>query len=197
MFRPLTDNFDRPETLRENIFQVALDYLAVGLDPTKCAFVIQSQIPEIAELTVPLHEFGHGRSRREKPDGKNRNRPERFRRKFWPLGFFCYPVSQAADITAFDADLVPVGADQAPMIELTRDIVERFNRLYGKTLILPKPMYAEFGRLPGTDGRRQNGQKSGQRDLFERRRENRFEQSDVDVHRSESRDGPRTGQRRK
>ena len=156
----LTDNFDRPETLRENIFQVALDYLAAGLNPDKCAFVIQSQIPEIAELTVLYLNLVTVSHVEKNPTVKTEIAQKGFGESL-PLGFFCYPVSQAADITAFDADLVPVGADQAPMIELTRDIVERFNRLYGETLILPRPMYAEFGRLPGTDGGAKMGKSLG------------------------------------
>jgi tryptophanyl-tRNA synthetase len=147
----LTDNFDRPEILRENIFQVALDYLAVGLDPQKCAFVIQSQIPQIAELTVFFMNLVSVSQVERNPTVKAEIAQKGFGETL-PLGFFCYPVSQAADITAFDADLVPVGRDQAPMIELCRDIVLRFNRLYGETLVLPEAMYAEFGRLPGTDG---------------------------------------------
>ena len=147
----LTDNYDNPAMLRENIYQVALDYLAIGLDPNKCAFVIQSQIPEIAELTVLFMNLVTVAHVEKNPTVKAEIAQKGFGESL-PLGFFCYPVSQAADITAFDADLVPVGADQAPMIELCRDIVERFNRLYGETLVLPAPMYAEFGRLPGTDG---------------------------------------------
>ena len=156
----LTDNFDHPEILRENIFQVALDYLAVGLDPDKCAFVVQSQIPEIAELTVLYMNLVTVAHVEKNPTVKTEIAQKGFGESL-PLGFFCYPVSQAADITAFDADLVPVGADQAPMIELTRDIVERFNRLYGETLVLPRPMYAEFGRLPGTDGGAKMGKSLG------------------------------------
>ena len=147
----LTDNYDNPAMLRENIFQVALDYLAVGLDPKQCAFVIQSQIPEIAELTVLFMNLVTVAHVEKNPTVKAEIAQKGFGESL-PLGFFCYPVSQAADITAFDADLVPVGNDQAPMIELCRDIVERFNRLYGETLVLPAPMYAQFGRLPGTDG---------------------------------------------
>jgi len=147
----LTDNFDQPEILRDNIFQVTLDYLAVGLDPQKCAFVIQSQIPQIAELTVFFMNLVSVSQVERNPTVKAEIAQKGFGETL-PLGFFCYPVSQAADITAFDADLVPVGQDQAPMIELCRDIVLRFNRLYGETLTLPEAMYAQFGRLPGTDG---------------------------------------------
>ncbi len=147
----LTDNAHQPEILRENIYQVALDYLAVGLDPQKCAFVIQSQIPEIAELTVLFMNLVTVAHVEKNPTVKTEIAQKGFGESL-PLGFFCYPVSQAADITAFGAHLVPVGNDQAPMIELCRDIVERFNRLYSETLVLPEAMYAQFGRLPGTDG---------------------------------------------
>lgn len=147
----LTDNFATPEMLRDNIFQVACDYLAVGLDPEKCAFVIQSQIPEIAELTIFYMNLVSVSQVERNPTVKTEIAQKGFGETL-PLGFFCYPVSQAADITAFGAHLVPVGADQAPMIELCRDIVLKFNRLYGETIILPEAMYAEFGRLPGTDG---------------------------------------------
>lgn len=147
----LTDNFETPEMLRNNIFQVACDYLAVGLDPHKCAFVIQSQIPEIAELTIFYMNLVSVSQVERNPTVKAEIQQKGFGETL-PLGFFCYPVSQAADITAFGAHLVPVGADQAPMIELCRDIVMRFNRLYGEAIVLPEPMYAEFGRLKGTDG---------------------------------------------
>jgi tryptophanyl-tRNA synthetase len=147
----LTDNFETPEILKTNIREVALDYLAVGLDPQKCAFVIQSLIPEIAELTVFFMNLVSVSQVERNPTVKTEIAQKGFGETL-PLGFFCYPVSQAADITAFGAHLVPVGADQAPMIELCRDIVERFNRYYGETLVLPAPLYAEFGRLPGTDG---------------------------------------------
>ena len=147
----LTDNAHQPQILRDNIFQVALDYLSVGLDPQKCAFVIQSQIPEIAELTILFMNLVTVAHVEKNPTVKSEIAQKGFGESL-PLGFFCYPVSQAADITAFGADLVPVGNDQAPMIELCRDIALRFNRLYGDTLVLPEAMYAQFGRLPGTDG---------------------------------------------
>lgn len=147
----LTDNFATPEILKANIREAALDYLAVGLDPQKCAFVVQSMVPEIAELTVFYMNLVSVSQVERNPTVKAEIAQKGFGETL-PLGFFCYPVSQAADITAFGADLVPVGADQAPMIELCRDIVEKFNRFYGETLVLPSPLYAEFGRLPGTDG---------------------------------------------
>lgn len=156
----LTDNFATPELLKDNIFQVACDYLACGLDPQQCAFVIQSQIPEIAELTIFYMNLVTVAHVEKNPTVKTESAQKGFGESL-PLGFFCYPVSQAADITAFGAHLVPVGADQAPMIELARDIVERFNRLYNGRLVLPKPMYAEFGRLPGTDGQSKMGKSLG------------------------------------
>jgi tryptophanyl-tRNA synthetase len=148
----LTDNWDRPETLRANIREVALDYLAVGLDPGKCAFVVQSLIPEIAELTVYYMNLVTLSRVQRNPTVKAEMQQKGMGDEV-PVGFVCYPISQVADITAFGAHLVPVGADQAPMIEQTREIVARFNRLYGETLVMPEGLYAEFGRLPGTDGR--------------------------------------------
>ncbi len=147
----LTDNFATPEMLRQNIREVALDYLAVGLDPQKCAFVIQSLIPEIAELTIYYMNLITLARVERNPTVKAEIAQKQMEHDL-RLGFFCYPVSQAADITAFGAHLVPVGNDQKPMIELSRDIVEKFNALYGETLTLPEGMYGEFGRLPGTDG---------------------------------------------
>ncbi|MGV3525477.1 MAG: tryptophan--tRNA ligase [Candidatus Sericytochromatia bacterium] len=146
----LTDNYERPETLQANIREVVLDYLAVGLDPTRCAFVVQSLIPEIAELTVYFLNLVTLARVERNPTVKTE-----IKQKFGhevPMGFVCYPVSQCADITAFGAHLVPVGDDQKPMIELTRDIVGRFNQYYGDTLVMPEGMYAEVSRLPGIDG---------------------------------------------
>lgn len=155
----LTDNYERPEILRANIREVVLDYLAVGLDPHKCAFVIQSQVPQIAELTVfYLNLVTLARVERN-PTVKTE-----IEQKFGaevPMGFLCYPVSQAADITAFGAHLVPVGDDQKPMIELSREIVQRFNFLYGETLVKPEGMYAQVSRLPGTDGQAKMGKSLG------------------------------------
>lgn len=147
----LTDNWERPETLRANICEVVLDYLAVGLDPRKCAFVVQSMIPEIAELTVYYMNLVTLARVERNPTVKNEMQQKGMGDEV-PLGFVCYPISQVADITAFGAHLVPVGDDQAPMIEQTREIVARFNRLYGETLVMPEGMYAAISRLPGTDG---------------------------------------------
>ena len=146
----LTDNFETPEMLRQNIREVALDYLAVGLDPQKCAFVIQSQIPEIAELTIFYMNLVTVSRLERNPTVKTEMRQKGM--DDVRVGFLCYPISQVADITAFGAHLVPVGNDQAPMIEQTREVVARFNNLYGETLTMPEGLYGEFGRLPGTDG---------------------------------------------
>lgn len=155
----LTDNFERPETLRANIREVVLDYLAVGLDPQKCAFVVQSLVPEIAELTIfYLNLVTLARVERN-PTVKTEI-SQKFGHEV-PLGFVCYPVSQAADITAFGAHLVPVGDDQKPMIEQCREIVSKFNRLYGETLVMPEGLYAEISRLPGTDGQAKMGKSLG------------------------------------
>ncbi len=147
----LTDNFAEPETVSKNVLEVALDYLAVGIDPKQATIVVQSMVPEIAELTVfYLNLVTVGRLQ-QNPTVKTEIREKGFGESL-PVGFLAYPVSQAADITAFGAHLVPVGEDQLPMLEQTRDIVRTFNRLYGKTLIEPKALLSTFARLPGTDG---------------------------------------------
>lgn len=146
----LTDNYEHPEMLKANIREVVLDYLAVGLDPKLCAFVVQSMVPEIAELTIYYLNLVTLARVERNPTVKTE-----IKQKFGnevPMGFVCYPVSQCADITAFGAHLVPVGDDQKPMIELTRDIVVRFNHLYGDTLVVPEGKYSAVSRLPGTDG---------------------------------------------
>ncbi len=148
----LTDNFETPEKVSKNVLEVALDYLAVGLDPKKTTFVVQSQVPEIAELTVfYLNLVTVGRLE-QNPTVKSEIKERGFKGGV-PIGFLAYPVSQAADITAFQAHYVPVGEDQLPMIEQTREIVRRFNRLYGKTLVEPQALLSKFPRLPGTDGK--------------------------------------------
>jgi tryptophanyl-tRNA synthetase len=150
----LTDNFETPEMLRQNIREVVLDYLAVGLDPTKCAFVIQSLVPEIAELTVFYLNLVTVARLQRNPTVKDEMQQKGYGDNV-TAGFLCYPISQVADITAFGAHLVPVGEDQRPMIEQTQEIVDKFNRLYGdggEVLVRPEGMYSEFGRLPGTDG---------------------------------------------
>jgi tryptophanyl-tRNA synthetase len=150
----LTDNFETPEMLRQNIREVVLDYLAVGLDPKKCAFVIQSLVPEIADLTVFYLNLVTVARLQRNPTVKDEMQQKGYGDNV-TAGFLCYPISQVADITAFGAHLVPVGEDQRPMIEQTQEIVDKFNRLYGdssEVLVRPEGMYSEFGRLPGTDG---------------------------------------------
>lgn len=147
----LTDNFENPHKVRDNVLEVALDYLAVGLDPRVCTFVIQSQVPEIAELTVFYLNLVTVSHLRQNPTVKTEILQKGYEEAV-PAGFFVYPVSQAADITAFGANLVPVGGDQLPMIEGTREIVRRFNHLYAPVLTLPQALVGEVARLPGLDG---------------------------------------------
>ena len=163
----LTDNFDNPEKIRQNLIEVALDYLSVGLDPTKVTIFVQSMVPELTELTsyfmnlvtvarlhrnptvkteIELRGFGKGSDAESDASFGTGV----------PVGFFNYPISQAADITAFKATLVPVGEDQKPMIEQTNEIVRTFNRIYGEVLVEPKiilPTNCVCRRLPGTDGK--------------------------------------------
>src|SRR5208282_1136284 len=147
----LTDNFERPEMLEGNVFEVALDYLAVGLDPEKVKIVVQSMVPELTELTIYFMNLVTVATLERNPTLKEEIKQRNFTKEL-PVGFYTYPISQAADITIFKADLVPVGEDQLPMIEQTREIVRRFNRLYKKILIEPRAMVGSVARLPGTDG---------------------------------------------
>ncbi|MDV6373317.1 tryptophan--tRNA ligase [Deinococcus arenicola] len=147
----LTDNFENPQKVRDNVLEVALDYLAVGLDPNICTFVIQSQLPEIAELTVFYLNLVTVSHLRQNPTVKAEIAQKGYGESV-PAGFFVYPVSQAADITAFGAHLVPVGEDQLPMIEQTREIVRRFNHLYAPVLVEPQALVGQVARLPGLDG---------------------------------------------
>src|SRR5271154_3709338 len=147
----LTDNFEHPEKLEANIFEVALDWLAVGIDPEKAKFVVQSMVPELTELTIYFMNLVTTATLERNPTLKEEIKQKNFS-KGLPVGFYTYPISQASDITIFKADLVPVGDDQLPMIELTREIARRFNRLYRKVLIEPRPMLGQMARLPGTDG---------------------------------------------
>jgi tryptophanyl-tRNA synthetase len=147
----LTDNFEHPENLAANVFEVALDYLAVGLDPEKVKIVVQSMVPELSELTTYFMNLVTVATLERNPTVKEEIKQRNFV-KGVPVGFWSYPISQAADITIFKADLVPVGEDQLPMIEQAREIVRRFNRLYTKVLIEPKAMLGSVARLPGTDG---------------------------------------------
>ena len=151
----LTDNADNPEKIRHNIIEVALDYLSCGLDPQKCTLFIQSQIPELAELTTYLSNLISVSRVQRNPTVKTEIKMRNFEANL-PLGFFCYPVSQAADITAFKATTVPAGEDQEPMLEVTRELVRRFNQTYGEVLVEPNillPEQAVCRRLPGTDGK--------------------------------------------
>lgn len=163
----LTDNADNPEKIRQNLIEVALDYLACGIDPSKCTIFVQSQVPELCELafyymnlvtvqrlqrnpTVKAEIQMRGFSYNDTEDTANQNK------KGTPVGFFTYPISQASDITAFRATTVPAGEDQEPMVEQTREIVRKFNSTYGETLVEPEillPTNAACLRLPGTDGK--------------------------------------------
>ena len=152
----LTDNADNPEKIRQNIVEVALDYLSAGLNPDKCTLYIQSCIPELSELTTYLMNIVSVSRVQRNPTVKTEVKTRGFENNSIPLGFFCYPVSQAADIAAFKATTVPAGEDQAPMIELTRELVSRFNQIYAPVLVEPSLMLPENAaqrRLPGTDGK--------------------------------------------
>lgn len=149
----LTDNAKNPVQLRKNILEVALDYLAVGLDPKLTTIFIQSLVPELSELTIYYLNLVTLARLQRNPTVKDEVRLRGFGSNI-PAGFLCYPVSQAADITAFKADLVPVGEDQLAMIEQTAEIVRSFNRIYGcSVLVEPKALLSKVTRLPGTDGK--------------------------------------------
>ncbi|HJD74945.1 tryptophan--tRNA ligase [Bacteroides reticulotermitis] len=151
----LTDNVDNPEKVRQNVIEVALDYLACGLDPAKATIFIQSQIPELCELTFYYMNLVTVSRLQRNPTVKSEIQMRNFETSI-PVGFFTYPISQTADITAFRATTVPVGEDQEPMLEQAREIVRRFNYLYGETLVEPEillPENAACLRLPGTDGK--------------------------------------------
>lgn len=148
----LTDHAKEPEKIRENILEVALDYLAIGIDPEKTTILIQSQIPELFELTSYYLNLITWNRLKHNPTVKAEIVQKNFGDSV-PAGFMVYPVSQAADITAFKANLVPVGEDQLPMVEQTNEIVRHFNRVYKKeVLVRAKPLIPEMARLPGTDG---------------------------------------------
>ncbi len=151
----LTDNADNPEKIRQNLIEVALDYLSAGLDPMKCTLFVQSQIPELAELTTYLMNLITVSRVQRNPTVKTEIKMRNFEANI-PLGFFCYPVSQAADIALFKATTVPAGEDQEPMLEVTRELVRRFNQTYAEVLVEPNIMLPENAtarRLPGTDGK--------------------------------------------
>ena len=151
----LTDNAEHPEKVRDNIIQVALDYLACGLDPEKSTIFIQSMVPELTELTFYYMNLVTVSRVQRNPTVKAEIQMRNFEASI-PVGFFCYPISQAADITAFKATTVPVGEDQMPMIEQCREIVHKFNSVYGETLVEPQiilPQNQACLRLPGIDGK--------------------------------------------
>ena len=151
----LTDNADNPEKIRQNLVEVALDYLSAGLDPAKTTIFVQPAVPELTELAFYYMNLVTVSRVQRNPTVKTEIKMRNFETSI-PVGFFCYPVSQASDITAFRATTVPAGEDQEPMIELTREIVGRFNNVYGETLVEPEillPTNAACLRLPGTDGK--------------------------------------------
>ena len=151
----LTDNADNPEKVRQNIIEVALDYLACGLDPQKCTLFIQSQIPQLCELSFYYMNLVTVSRLQRNPTVKSEIQMRNFEASI-PVGFFTYPISQAADSTAFKANVVPVGEDQLPMLEQTKEIVRKFNSVYGDTLVEPEILLPENQaclRLPGTDGK--------------------------------------------
>lgn len=151
----LTDNAEHPEKVRENILEVALDYLAAGLDPEKTTIFIQSMVPELTELTFYYMNLVTVSRVQRNPTVKSEIKQRGFEASV-PVGFFCYPISQASDITAFGATHVPTGEDQEPMLEQCREIVHKFNSVYGETLTMPQIVLPENQaclRLPGTDGK--------------------------------------------
>ena len=151
----LTDNMENPEKVRQNVIEVALDYLACGLDPEKVTIFIQSQIPELCELSFYFMDLVSVSRLQRNPTVKTEIQMRGFESSI-PVGFFTYPISQAADITAFRATTVPAGEDQKPMIEQATEIVRRFNHIYGETLVEPDIMLPDNAaclRLPGTDGK--------------------------------------------
>ncbi len=151
----LTDNAENPEKVRQNIIEVALDYFSCGLDPEKSTLFIQSQIPELCELSFYYMNLVTVSRLQRNPTVKSEIQMRNFEASI-PVGFFTYPISQAADITAFKATTVPVGEDQLPMLEQTKEIVRKFNAVYGETLVEPEILLPDNKaclRLPGTDGK--------------------------------------------
>ena len=152
----LTDNYNNPEKIRQNIINIVLDYLSVGLDPNKVNICVQSCLPALHSLTFYYMNLVTTARLSRNPTVKAEIQMRGFTNEGLPVGFFVYPVSQAADITAFNANIIPVGDDQLPMIEQTREIVEKFNRIYGETLVLPSAVIQKNEaqrRLPGIDGK--------------------------------------------
>lgn len=151
----LTDNFDNPKKVRDNVIEVALDYLSVGIDPQKSTILVQSEVSELTELTFYYMNLVTLSRLQRNPTVKNELKLRGFEGSI-PVGFLNYPISQAADITAFKATCVPVGDDQLPMVEQTREIVKSFNNIYGRVLVMPEAKIPENDverRLPGTDGK--------------------------------------------
>lgn len=147
----LTDNFDNPEKVRESVYEVALDNLAVGLDPKRSVLFVQSQVPELTELTVYFMNLISLERLQRNPTVKSEMKQKGFGANV-PVGFVNYPLSQVADILAFNADIVPAGDDQAPMLELAREVVTKFNNIYGYKFVMPEIVVGRVPRLIGTDG---------------------------------------------
>lgn len=156
----LTDNADDPTKIQKGVFEVVLDYLAVGIDPNISTIFVQSMVPELAELAMYFLNLVTVARLQRNPTVKEEMKQKGFGANV-PAGFLTYPVSQASDITAFKANLVPVGGDQLPMIEQTLEIVRRFNRVYGLVLVEPEAMVAQIQRLPGIDGKSKMGKSLG------------------------------------
>ena len=156
----LTDNADDPTKIQKGVLEVALDYLAVGIDPSISTIFVQSMVPELAELTMYFLNLVTLARLQRNPTVKTEMKQKGFGDNV-PAGFLMYPVSQAADITAFKANLIPVGGDQLPMIEQTLEIVRRFNRVYGSVLVEPTALVSQIERLPGTDGQSKMGKSLG------------------------------------
>ena len=158
----LTDNFNNPDKVRKNVREVAMDYLACGIDPEKTIIYIQSMIPEVAELTVFYSNLVTIARLQRNPTVKTEiaQKKDLFGESV-TYGFLGYPVSQAADITCFEGELVPVGEDQLPLIEQCREIVRKFNSIYGETLVEPEPVLSSAGRIKGLDGNEKMGKSLG------------------------------------
>jgi tryptophanyl-tRNA synthetase len=148
----LTDNAENPEKIRNNIFGIALDYLSVGIDPEKTSILVQSRVPQLSELTMYFMNLVSLGRAQQNPTVKDEMKQKGYKTNV-PLGFLCYPISQAADILAFKTDVVPVGEDQLPVIEQTNEIAEKFNRVYSPVFKKVKALVPKYGRLPGIDGK--------------------------------------------
>ena len=192
----LTDNADNPEKVRQNILEVALDYLSAGLDPEKSTIFIQSMVPELYEMTAYFMDIVTVSRLQRNPTVKSEIQMRNFEASI-PVGFFTYPISQAADITAFKANVVPAGEDQMPMVEQTREIVHKFNTVYNTdTLVMPDillPSNDACRRLPGTDGKAKMSKSLGNCIYLSDTEEDVKEESHVHVHRSEPLKGKRSG----